>query len=66
MRSHVGVGAITAGVAALDRVLQRLDRRGDLDGVAGVAHGGQRIVQRLEHREVSRRPRRARVGREVE
>jgi hypothetical protein len=48
----VGGRAVLRGVALQHALAQRLDRLGHVDGVALRLHRGQRVVQRVEHREV--------------
>jgi hypothetical protein len=65
-RMHVGIGAVLRGVAVQHGVAQRVDAGGQVDAVARGCMRGQRVEQRLEHRQVGGGADVAGVGREVE
>ena len=65
-RDNVGAGAEARVVALDDPLAQRVDRLGDLDGVAGFLHRLQGSMQELINAEERRGAGRAGVGRKVE
>ena len=65
-REHVGIGAMTLGVAVQDGLAQGIDACRHLDAVAGALHAGQRVMQRFEHGQMRGRAGVAAIRREVE
>ena len=63
---HIGLRAITLGIALDDPLAQRIDAGRHVDPVALALECGQCVVQGLEHTEECRRTGAARIGRKVE